>query len=101
MVQIEFSNCVCGVECGDNLKLPDDNNLEIFHISSGNYSVLPDDCFGDISIGRSKMELWLQNNSIAHENTPVFAVYETLDGKFDNDNIRLKLYKKLKNDKNG
>ena len=93
--------CVCGVECGGTLKLLDDSNLEMLHIPGGIYAVLPDDCLGDISVGRAKMDLWLQNNSIAHENAPVFAVYETLDGKYDTDNIRLKLYKQLKDDKNG
>ena len=93
--------CICGVECGSELKLTDGNELEILRIPSGNYAVLPDDCLGDIRVGGAKMDLWLQNNSIAHEDTPVFAVYEIQNGKYDADNIRLKLYKQLKNDKNG
>ncbi|HBN85699.1 MAG TPA: hypothetical protein DDZ89_17855 [Clostridiales bacterium] len=92
---------VCGVECCGTLKLPDDSDLKILHVPGGNYAILPDDCLGDINVGRGKMDLWLQNNSIDHENAPVFAVYETLDGKYDTDNIRLKLYKQLKYDKNG
>jgi hypothetical protein len=63
--------------------------------------VLPDDRLGDISMGAVKIDLWLQNNSIAHENEPVFALYETLDGKYDNEHIRMRLYKRLKDDKNG
>ena len=95
------NTCICGVECGGTIKLPDDSNVEILHIPSGNYAVLPDDCLGNFNVGRAKMDLWLQNNSIAHENAPIFAVYETLDGKYDTDNIRLKLFKQLKDDKNG
>lgn len=87
--------CECGVECGEGFKLPGDSGLEILRIPADRYAVLPDDCLGDISVGRAKMDLWLQNNSIGHENAPVFAVYETLNGKYDTDNIRLKLFKQL------
>lgn len=88
--------CECGVKCGDGLKLPNDNNLEIFRIPEGQYAILPDGCLGDVRVGKSKIDAWLTNNSIAHENRPVFAVYETLDGKYDADNIRMKLYKLIK-----
>lgn len=88
----------CGVECGSAFILPDNTNFEIVRIPDGEYAVLPDDCFGDVSIGESKMNEWLVNNSIAHECEPAFAVYETLNGKYDTDNIRMKLYKRLKND---
>ncbi|NJD02328.1 MAG: AraC family transcriptional regulator [Ruminiclostridium sp.] len=93
--------CECGMECGDGFKLPNNSGLEIMRTPAGRYAVLPDGCLGDISMGVAKMDLWLQNNSIAHENEPVFAVYETLNGKYDNENIRMKLFKRLKNDKNG
>ncbi|MGF7146013.1 AraC-like DNA-binding protein/DNA gyrase inhibitor GyrI [Anaerotaenia torta] len=92
---------VCGVECGEDFDLPDDSGLELLRIPGGRYAVLPDDCLGDIRIGGAKIELWLQNNSIAHEKEPVFAVYETLNGKYDNENIRMELFKRLRNDKNG
>jgi len=49
----------------------------------------------------AKMDLWLQNNSIAHDNEPVFAVYETPSGKYDNENVRMKIYKRLKFGTNG
>ncbi len=99
--------CECGMECGDGFKLPAlpqkriDSGLEIKRIPAGRYAVLPDDRLGDIRMGASKMDLWLQNNSIAHENEPVFAVYETLNGKYDNENVRMKVYKRLKSDTNG
>lgn len=93
--------CECGIECGSVLKLPDGNNLEILRISGGIYAVMPDDCLGDIRTGAAKMNMWLANNAIAHENEPIFAVYETLNGKYDADSIRMKLFKRLKNDKNG
>lgn len=93
--------CECGMECGDGFKLPSESGLEIMRIPAGIYAVLPDDCLGDIRMGGVKMNLWLRNNSIAHENEPVFAVYETLNGKYDNENICMKLYKRLKDDKNG
>ncbi len=99
--------CECGVECGAGFKLPAltdqrfDSGLEILHIPEDQYAVLSDDRLGDIRMGGAKMDLWLQNNSIAYENEPVFAVYETLDGKYDSENICMKLYKRLKNDKNG
>lgn len=93
--------CECGMECGDRFKLPNDSCLEIKRIPAGQYAVLPDDRLGDIRMGAAKMNLWLQNNGIAHENEPVFAVYETLNGKYDNENVRMKIYKRLKFDTNG
>ncbi|MEN6314771.1 MAG: helix-turn-helix domain-containing protein [Clostridiaceae bacterium] len=93
--------CECGIECGSGFKLPNNSGLEIMRIPAGRYAVLPDDRLGDISMGAARIDLWLQNNSIAHENEPVFALYETLDGKYDNEHIRMRLYKRLKNDKNG
>jgi AraC-like DNA-binding protein/DNA gyrase inhibitor GyrI len=90
----------CGAECGSEVALPG-GGLEIARIPAGRYAVLPDDRLGDIRAGSAKMDLWLRNNGIAHENEPIFAVYETLNGKYDNESIRMKLYKRLKNDKNG
>lgn len=86
----------CGIECGNGFKLPNNSGLEIMHIPVGRYAVLPDDRLGDISMGAAKMDLWLVNNAISHENTPVFAVYETLNGKYDNEHILMKLFKRLK-----
>ncbi|MDR1687285.1 MAG: AraC family transcriptional regulator [Clostridiales bacterium] len=97
----------CGVECGGNFRLPAlsdaqaGDGLEIKLIPAGQYAVLPDNCLGDISMGAAKMDLWLKNNGIADENEPFFAVYETADGKFDNENICMKIYKRLKFDTNG
>ena len=91
----------CGIECGDEIRLPSEGNLELLHIPQGRYAVLPDDRLGDMRLGGSKIESWLQNNNIVHENEPVFAVYETLKGHYDIDDIRMKVYKRLKNDKNG
>ena len=86
----------CGMECGGGSKLPCGSGLEIKHIPTGRYAVLLDDRLGDMSMGAAKMDLWLRNNSIAHENEPVFAVYETSGGRYDNENIRMELYKRLK-----
>lgn len=69
--------------------------------AGGRYAVLPDDCFGDIRIGSEKMDLWLKKNAILHEGEPVFAVYTILNGRYDNEHIQMRLYKRLKNDKNG
>lgn len=93
--------CECGIECGDAFKLTDGNNLEVLRIPDALYAIMPDDCFGDIRIGMTKMNMWLANNAIAYENEPIFAIYETQNGKYDTDNIRMKLFKRLKNDKNG
>jgi len=93
--------CECGIECRHDLKLPNDSGLAVINMPAEQYAVLPNDRLGDARIGSEKIELWLKNNSIAHKNEPVFAVYETLNGKFDTENIRMKLYKRLKNDKNG
>jgi AraC family transcriptional regulator len=87
--------CECGVECGGGFKLPPGSGLELLNVPTGRYAVLPDDCLGDIRTGGVQLELFLQNNSIAYESTPVFAVYEALNGKYDNDSIRMKLYKRL------
>ena len=95
------SVCECGIECGNGFKLPNGSGLEIINITAGRYAVLSNDRLGDVRLGSAKMDLWLQNNSIPHEDEPVFAVYETINGKYDNENIRMKLYKRLKNDKNG
>lgn len=97
--------CECGIECGDGFSVGHDARIapeiEVKHLPAGRYAVLPDDRLGDIRMGSMKMELWLQNNSIAHENEPIFAVYETLNGKYDTENVRMKLYKRLKIDTNG
>ncbi|MDF2543928.1 MAG: hypothetical protein K0S47_3646 [Herbinix sp.] len=93
--------CECGIECSGAFKLPGGNHLEILKIPSGNYATLADDCLGDIRVGKAKLDLWLTNYSIAHETKPTFAIYETLNCKYDVDNIRVRLYKRLKDDKNG
>ena len=94
--------CECGTECGDGFKLPGGSDLEIMHVPAGRYAVLPDDRLGDIRVACAKMDLWLKNNSVnAYEDEPVFAVYETQSGKYDTENIRMKIYKRLKFDKKG
>ncbi len=93
--------CACGVECGGGLKLPSCSGMELLRVPAGRYAVLPDDCLGDIRLGGMKLDLWLQNNGIAHASEPVFAVYETVNGNYDSDNIRMRLHKRLENDKNG
>lgn len=98
-VQEDFYEC--GIECGCAFRLSNGVNLEVLHIPAGMYAVLTQDCYGDIRLSGEKMDLWLANNSIAHENKPVFAVYETRNGKYDTDSIQMKLFKRLKDDKNG
>ena len=93
--------CECGMECGIGFKLPDESGLEILYFPAGRYAVLPDNRLGDIRVGGAKMDLWLQNNSIAYEKKPVFAVYETSNGKYDVKDVRMKIYKRLKFGKNG
>ena len=91
----------CGVQCGGGFKAPTGSGLELRHVPQGQYAVLLDDCLGDIRVGDVKMERWLQYNGIPQEDRPAFAIYETLDGNYDNAGIRMKLYRKLKNGKNG
>ncbi len=91
----------CGIEYDGDIKLPLDSGLEILHFPKGEYAVLTDECLGDIRVGTSKIEDWLKNNSIHHENQSVFAVYEIPAGKYDTDSVKMKLYKPLKFDKNG
>jgi AraC-like DNA-binding protein/DNA gyrase inhibitor GyrI len=85
----------CGIECDVGFKLPNDSGLEIISIPAGQYAVLPDDRLGDMSVGCAKMELWLRNDGVAHDNEPVFAVYETSNGKYDAENTCMKIYKRL------
>jgi predicted transcriptional regulator YdeE len=93
----------CGVECGEGFKLPASSeqqmaeDLEILRIPVGQYALLPDNCLGDIQVGAAKLKRWLQNNSVAHENEPVFAIYETQNGRYDTDSVKMTLYKRLKN----
>ena len=93
--------CECGLECGGGFTLPNGGGLEIMRSHGGRFAVLPDDRLGDMRVGAAKMDLWLRNNGVTYENEPTFAVYETINGKYDNENIRMNLYKRLKNDKNG
>jgi len=86
---------------GTNDVLPNESGLEILRFPAGRYAVLPDDRLGDMKMGAAKMDLWLRNNSIAHENEPVFAVYEAPNGNYENENIIMKIYKRLKFDTNG
>ena len=93
--------CECGVECGGGFKSPApsqsaDSGVGLLRVPAGQYAILPDDCLGDARAGSAKLELWLQNNSIPHENEPIFAIYETPDGNFDDGHIKMKLYKRLK-----
>ena len=97
----------CGLECGGGFRitaLPEqhmNSGVSLIQMPAGRYAVLPDDCFGDIRIGSEKMDLWLKKNAILHEDEPVFAVYTILNGRYDNEHIQMRLYKRLKNDKNG
>ncbi len=91
----------CGVECGGGFKLPDGSGLVLLRVPAGRYAVLTDDSLGDLRVGGAKMDVWLQNNGVAHAGEPAFAVYEAVNGNYDNGSIRMKLYKRLKNDKNG
>ena len=86
----------CGVECAEKLPLPPESRCKLLSIPDGEYAVLPDDCLGDIGVGTEKINTWLKNNGIAHENRPAFAVYEAPGGNFDAENIRMKLYKLIK-----
>lgn len=94
--------CECGVECGAELCVPaladgsSEPGIGLLRIPAGRYAILPDECKGDIRVGAAKINLWLQNNAIAYENGPVFAVYETLNGGYDTEHISMKLYKRLK-----
>ena len=90
----------CGIACGPDFAFINGSGLAIVHVPADSYAVLPCSCLGDIFTGAEKMEAWLRNNSILHENEPVFAVYETAPGKYDTAAIKMKLYKRLKNDKN-
>lgn len=91
----------CGIECGDAFKLPDGIKLGKLQIPGGIYAVLPDDCIGDMLAGSVKMDKWLQDNSIAHEDKPVFALYEKKEENYNAETIQLKLYKRLTDDKIG
>ena len=86
----------CGIECAADFRLPGSSTLALHSAPAGRYAVLPETCLGDVSIGTAKLDAWLQNNSIAQQDDPVFAVYETKDGKYDNESISMKLYKRLK-----
>ncbi|MDR0861424.1 MAG: helix-turn-helix domain-containing protein [Oscillospiraceae bacterium] len=100
-VSVSGGTYTCGVECGGEFSLPAESGLEILHLPTGQYAVLPDDCLGDIRVGADKITRWLQNNSIQHKDEPIFAVYEAPNGHYDTDSVRMMLYKKLKDDKNG
>lgn len=93
--------CMCGVECDSGYQLTGKEGPEVLKIPAGRYAVLPDDRLGDMQLGAEKIRMWLHNNGIAHENEPVFAIYEIADGKYDNEHIHMELYALLKNDKNG
>ncbi|MCL2433545.1 MAG: GyrI-like domain-containing protein, partial [Clostridia bacterium] len=90
--------CTCGMECGGSFKLPENSGLQITRTTPGRYALLPYVRLGDLSVGREKINSWLYMNNIAHENTPVFAVYETLDGRYDTESISMRLYKLLRAD---
>ena len=92
----EYENsCECGIECSGDFILPDNSGLEVLQFPKGKYAVLPDDQLGDIRMGAAKIDLWLINNAIPHENIPVFAVYETINGKYETESIKMNLYKRL------
>ncbi|MFR2464491.1 MAG: hypothetical protein ACLTA1_01700 [Clostridia bacterium] len=97
----------CGVECDSDfwlttpLKQRMSCGIDLIHMPAGRYAVLSGNCYGDTRVVREKMDSWLQNNGIPHENEPAFAIYEITDGSYDAENICMKLYKRLKDDKNG
>jgi AraC-like DNA-binding protein/DNA gyrase inhibitor GyrI len=87
---------ICGVACDKNIKLPENSGFSVKAISAGRYAALEDVCVGDTAVGKTKIETWLKNNSITHGDDPIFAVYESKDGNFDEENVTMTLYKKLK-----
>jgi DNA gyrase inhibitor GyrI len=92
---------ICGVACGNDFALPKNSGLAVKTLPAGCYAVLSGDCLGDTAVGKAKIEAWLKNNSIAYEDEPILAVYESANGRFDEESVTMTLYKKVKDGKIG
>lgn len=90
----------CGVKLEKNLHIPQDSNVEIVHISSGNYAILEGDCCGDSSVYETFLLSWIKDNGFNSNDAAIFTIYET-DESFEEENINTKVCIKIKNVKNG
>lgn len=86
---------VCGVKLEKELHLPQDRELEILHLDEGSYAVLEGDCCGDSSVYEACLLSWVNDNGFDKDTSSVFTVYKT-DGSFQRENIKTKIFVKLK-----
>ncbi|MDF2685786.1 MAG: hypothetical protein K0S55_967 [Clostridia bacterium] len=102
----------CGIILNNEIKIPDDSDVEIIRYNKGIYATQKIRCCGDYSQYRDQLCSWVSDNAGNNNpneknkhtlrNSKCFAVYK-IDNNFEAENIDMKLYLPLtvKNVKNG
>jgi AraC-like DNA-binding protein/DNA gyrase inhibitor GyrI len=99
-VQEEGGLYACGVACPSGLLLPQGSCLEMKILPAGRYAVLSGGCLGDTVVGEVKMRAWLKNNSISYTDEPMFAIYESQNGRLDEESVTMTLMQLMDNYEN-
>jgi AraC family transcriptional regulator len=92
-------DCTCGVRLEKTLDIPRGSELEILHLAEGNYAVLESGCSGNSSVFEAFLLSWINENGLIKDNIPAFTIYE-INGNYKPEEIKMKIYIKLKNVKN-
>ncbi len=88
--------CTCGVRLEKGFPLLPDNEMQLLHFLGGNYAILEADCCGDSSVFEDILLSWIKDSGFIRDDfVPIFTIYETYGG-FENENIKTKIYIKLK-----
>jgi AraC-like DNA-binding protein/DNA gyrase inhibitor GyrI len=99
-VQEEDGLDACGVACPSGLCLPQSSGLEMKILPMGRYATLSGGCLGDTVVGEAKMRAWSKNNSISRADEPIFSIYESQNGRFDEESVSMTLMQRLDNYEN-
>ena len=90
----------CGVEINKDLVLPKNYNVRILRLPAGKYAVLEGFVGGCISVYSSILSSWIDNSKLLRDEYPPFVIYDTNENN-SAEKIRVRIYIKIKNEKNG
>ena len=93
----------CGIQIPSylHIPLPYDSNIQIITKTGGTYITFQDICSGDMRLYTEKISLFISQNNLYDINQPAFAIYEVTDGNFNVNNIKMTIYKRVKDVKKG
>lgn len=99
-VSKQHDKYICGVRLVNEISLPENSDVKFLTFDEGKYAILDGHCCGDGNVYEKRLISWVDDNGFNKDHSPVFAIYKT-NGDFDSENIRMKIYCRLKNVKNG